>query len=149
MGNLSKGAQWFALAYYTHDREAEHDLKIHLYMLLMEKGRELGWKIKPGLINGESRSQILCNISMEEMFTPRYCKKCCGLGYVKTERDTCSSCSGSGRKSITCREGARRLQVDPMVWHRIWRQRMDHANQNLADIADELVRHVEKVGAWL
>lgn len=113
MGELSKNAYRFALAYYMHDESARMDLERQLWIELAGHANVNKWKV----IKGRETLRMLCRMAIAEWLVRRPCRLCGG------EDTNCVLCGGSGIKLLTGRQQAAFVGMSQTRWAETWRER--------------------------
>ena len=125
MGNLSKNAYLFALAYYMEDEKARMELEIQLWIRLAGYANEHKWKV----IKGKETLRMLCRLALAEWIIRRPCKTCGGEGKVTVvggcNRIDCGACHATGIQSFSGREQASFVGLGNSRWVEVWSRRYE------------------------
>ena len=145
MGNLSKNAYLFALAYYMEDEKARMELEIQLWIQLAGYANEHKWKV----IRGRETLRMLCRLALAEWIIRRPCKTCGGTGKVLAS-DTgkladCCICGGAGIKTLSGREQAKFVGLSNARWVESWKNRYRVPFDWVRRLASELQLYSDQV----
>lgn len=127
-GGLASFDFLVGLAKYAQDARARNEVwrRIKSECLRQLADREHTW---PGL------AEALTNLALEEVVDEPVCHKCRGnqTRIILGVRKSCPTCQGTGRRVLSERARADRLNVSKRTWQRRWRS-----------IYDEVVRQVDE-----